>query len=199
MVGFDYPILLHTRRHGPAGYKTYESYREWLRDEFTFRCVYCLHRERWDGRRTTFHIDHATPVDVAPDAECLYENLLYACSTCNNAKRAVLDVPDPCKIAFAECLRVKNNGEIDALNAAGRKLRDVLRLNSRSNVRYRARWIRVLAAIKTSDPALYKELLGFPDDLPDLRTRNVPKNTKPDGVLDCYFVQREEGRLPESY
>jgi hypothetical protein len=199
MIGFDYPETPHTRRHGPEGYNSYESYREWLRDEFVFRCVYCLHRERWYGRGTTFHIDHSEPIDSSPTAECSYENLVYACSTCNNAKRAVIGVPDPCKIAFAECLIVKDNGEVGALNASGQKLCDVLRLNSKSNVQDRSRRIRVLIALKNSEPGLYRELMGFPDDLPDLRKLKAPNNTKPEGALNCFFVQRENGTLPETY
>lgn len=44
---FNYPDAPHRRRHGPRGYADYASYRPWLRDEFTFRCVYCLLREQW--------------------------------------------------------------------------------------------------------------------------------------------------------
>jgi hypothetical protein len=40
MQGFEYPLMPHVRRHGPAGYDDYASYRDWLRDEFTFRCVF---------------------------------------------------------------------------------------------------------------------------------------------------------------
>ncbi len=36
---FSYPNRPHVRRHGPRGYANYESYRPWLRDEFSFRCV----------------------------------------------------------------------------------------------------------------------------------------------------------------
>jgi hypothetical protein len=44
---FQYPRQAHVRRHGPLGYVNYQSYKPWLRDEFEFRCVYCLWRERW--------------------------------------------------------------------------------------------------------------------------------------------------------
>jgi hypothetical protein len=44
---FDYSQPQEERRHGPANYAAYESYRPWLRDEFDFRCVYCLKRETW--------------------------------------------------------------------------------------------------------------------------------------------------------
>ena len=43
---FEYPSSPHRRRHGPLGYADYASFRPWLRDEFSFRCVYCLLRER---------------------------------------------------------------------------------------------------------------------------------------------------------
>src|SRR5258708_6259440 len=44
---FQYPAAPHVRRHGPQGYADAASFRPWLRDEFTFRCVYCLQREVW--------------------------------------------------------------------------------------------------------------------------------------------------------
>ena len=44
---FTYPPEPHLRKHAPAGYKNYPEYKPWLRDEFEFRCVYCLQREMW--------------------------------------------------------------------------------------------------------------------------------------------------------
>ena len=46
-VPFVYPSTPHQRRHGPRGYADYGTYRPWLRDEFCFRCVFCLLREQW--------------------------------------------------------------------------------------------------------------------------------------------------------
>jgi hypothetical protein len=45
MPAFTYPAEPHLRRHGPQGYVDAASYRPWLRDDFAFRCVYCLFRE----------------------------------------------------------------------------------------------------------------------------------------------------------
>jgi hypothetical protein len=58
---FRYPMSAHERRHGPRGYQDYRSYKPWLRDEFEFRCVYCLCRERWfpDGD-ANFSVDQST-------------------------------------------------------------------------------------------------------------------------------------------
>ncbi|MBN1909418.1 MAG: hypothetical protein JW818_06745 [Pirellulales bacterium] len=199
MQGFEYPAEPHSRRHGPAGYSDYSSYRDWLRDEFTFRCVFCLHREQWYGRPGTFDIEHFTPVSVDPLGKCEYINLFYACSTCNTAKSNLLGVPNPCTIAFGDCLRIRTDGEIEPLNEDGKKLLDVLRLNNRSNVAYRSRWMRALESLRDSDPELFAEYMGFPEDLPDLRCKRVSFNTKPEGAENCYFVLRERGELPSTY
>ncbi len=55
---FEYPPLPQVRRHGPRGYADYGSYRPWLRDEFSVRCVYCLLREQWGRVRGVYAIDH---------------------------------------------------------------------------------------------------------------------------------------------
>lgn len=199
MIGFEHPTSPHARRHGPAGYKDYSSYRDWLRDEFTFRCVYCLHREQWNGRGSTFHVEHFIPTSVDPDGECVYSNLLYSCASCNEAKEAILGLPNPCLVAFGSCLRVLADGHIDALNSDGEKLKQVLRLDSEKNVRYRFRWMRALEVLRTHDPGLYQEHMAFPEDLPDLRLKRVPENSRPDGAVNCYFVLRERGELPPMY
>jgi hypothetical protein len=198
MKGFEYPSEPHVRRHGPGGYSAYESYRAWLRDEFLFRCVYCLHREQWNGR-ATFHIDHFIPVTTDSDGICEYTNLLYACGTCNESKKAILGLPDPCRVAFNDCLQIALDGHVRALNKDGEKLRQVLRLDSPHNVTERSRWIRVLDSLQKNDPVLFTEMMGFPDNLPDLRKARVPSNTKPEGVLNCYFILREKGQLPSTY
>lgn len=59
--------------------------------------------------------------------------------------------------------------------------------------------MRVLEKLMTSDVQLYEEFMGFPDDLPDLRTKRVPFNTKPEGAINCYFVLRERHELPKVY
>ena len=199
MQGFEYPTKPHLRRHGPAGYKDYESYRDWLRDEFLFRCVYCLDREQWDGRRASFHVDHLIPVSNYPNGTLNYGNLLYACNSCNSAKNNVLNVPDPCQVAFGNCVVIRNDGQIDALNKIGKSFVEKLRLNSACNVGYRFRWMRALKALLSSSPSLYQEYMAFPDKLPDLQKKRVPNNTRPKGVVTCYFALRKLGTLPVTY
>lgn len=201
MIGFDYPTEPHVRRHGPEGYQDYESYRDWLRDEFTFRCVYSLHREQWYNRGGTFHVDHFVPLAADPDGRLAYSNLVYACGTCNEAKRDILGIPDPCEVAFSDCVRVVRDGSVEALNGDGEMLIRCLCLNSKMNIQHRRRMIESLLTLRTANPKLFQELLGFPDDLPDLRPpkRRVPRNSKPEGVEQSYLVLRERGKLPATY
>jgi hypothetical protein len=102
-------------------------------------------------------------------------------------------------LCLVECLRTLPDGRIEALNSHGEKLRQALRLDSESNIRYRSRWMRVLQTLKIANPDLYQELMGFPQDLPDLRKKRAPHNTKPEGITNCYFALRERGALPATY
>jgi 5-methylcytosine-specific restriction endonuclease McrA len=83
---FNYPAFPHERRHGPRGYANHESYRPWLRDEFAFRCVYCLTRELWGLFKGVYALDHFLAVIARPDLALVYDNLLYACVSCNLSK-----------------------------------------------------------------------------------------------------------------
>jgi len=139
------------------------------------------------------------PVTMDADGECEYGNLLYACATCNEAKKAILEVPNPCEVGFCDCLRILPDGHVEALNDDGEKLRRILGLDSAKNVDYRSRLMRNLEVLRTAAPDLYQEFMGFPDDLPDLRKKHVSNNTKPEGAENCYFALRERGLLPAMY
>jgi 5-methylcytosine-specific restriction endonuclease McrA len=76
-----------------------------LRDEFEFRCVFCLRREQWD-RAATLEIEHFQPTARNPSGKLDYENLLYACSRCNSAK-GVCEVPDPTTSLLAEMISME--------------------------------------------------------------------------------------------
>ena len=94
---FVYPAEPHQRKHGPGGYTDYESYRDWLRDEFSYRCVFSLVRETWP--QSSFHIDHLKPRAEREDLTCEYDNLLYIAGRLNliRGKRAL---DDPCRIGL---------------------------------------------------------------------------------------------------
>ena len=95
---FEYPAAPHSRRHGPRGYGNYESYKPWLRDEFTFTCAYCLVREQWQrGGHRHFSVEHIAPQSTFPQRTTDYTNLLYSCVDCNSLRqdRPVLDLAPP--------------------------------------------------------------------------------------------------------
>lgn len=161
--------------------------------------MYCLHREQWDNRGRGFNVEHFTPTAVYPAGKCDYSNLLYACAACNEAKQAILGLPNPCEVAFHACLQIMPDGHVAALNTDGQRLLLVLRLDSEKNVRNRSRWMRNLEVLRRKHPGLYNEYMGFPEDLPDLRTKKVPSNSKPEGAMNCHFALRERGELPAIY
>lgn len=140
------------------------------------------------------------PVSAAPDEALQYSNLVYACTTCNEAKANILGLPDPCLVSFRECIELDTEGRATAKNAPGKRLCDVLRLNSPANVEYRSRMIRILEAFhRSGETELFQKLLAYPNDLPDLRLKLPPKNDKPEGASNCYFALRERGGLPSTY
>ena len=64
---YRYPPA-RSRRHGPRGYSTCESFRPWLRDEFDFRYAYSLNREQRVVRVGGFAIDHFLPIALHPQS-----------------------------------------------------------------------------------------------------------------------------------
>ena len=195
---FAYPLAPHVRKHGPRGYRDYDHCRDWLRDEFDFRCVFCLYREQWPGAQA-FEIDHLLPRAKYPEKECAYENLLYLCRRCNGNKRAKL-VPDPCQVAVGKCLQVQPNGRIAALNLQGRLLVKALRLDNDSYTRMRELMIGILETCFRHNRPLFVSLMGYPKNLPDLARLNPPGgNAQPEGAKASAFARRERGQLPETY
>jgi hypothetical protein len=203
---FQYSAAPHTRKHGPRGYESYKTYKDWLRDEFTFRCVYCLERERWyPSGQAAFAVDHSKPQGKVEYAHlvCVYENLLYACNRCNSAKSDEL-VLNPCSAALAQHLVVREDGTIVGLSSEGKDLIDILGLDLVDPTRTRLYYIRLASLYRRSpdDPeirSLYFSMFGFPDELPDLGTLRPPENSKPDGVENSCRRQRERGTLPQAY
>ena len=195
---YQYPQTPHVRRHGPHGYTTYQRFRPWLRDEFCFRCVLCLHRDFWPTT-SQFEIDHLIPVSQRPDLECRYSNLLYVCRRCNGLK-GDSRIPDPCSIAFGHCLRVKNDGSIAALNGEGRTLVRTLRLDRPERIRQRRMIIELLVDAEVNgNTRRLRDWLGFPEDLEDLSQLSPPSNERLRGIGESFFARRERGELPETW
>lgn len=204
-MAFVYPHVPHTRRHGPHGYQTVEAYKPWLRDEFTFRCVYCLWRERWcaDGAQA-FSVDHLAPRTTYPAGLHDYANMVYACCQCNALKQHAAPVLDPCREAFGEHLAVQSDGAIRALTPLGALQIALCRLNRPVLLEARRLMLDLLALLATSDTeearALLQRLTSFPDDLPHLAILRPPEgNARPAALAATYYAQRQGGALPDTY
>jgi hypothetical protein len=204
MDTFLYPGAAHARRHGPRGYLQYESYKPWLRDEFSFRCVYCLCRERWfpDGE-AAFAVDHVQPQSTAPELRNEYDNLVYSCCQCN-ALRAATAVLDPCQHAYGQQIRVLESGLVEALTPAGTELIEICRLNRPPLVAFRRGMIQLLNFLRERKgmeaQALLDSILGFPVSLPNLAQLKPPGgNSRPDGIPQSYIERKNRGQLTTRY
>ena len=186
------------RRHGPAGYDGYSSYRPWLRDEFTFRCVYCLVREEWGRLTGEFDLDHFQPQANRPDLATEYENLVYACHPCN-VRKSDTETFSPENCMTKDQVRVYPSGRIEGVSLQAQGIIAKLGLNSPKFRKWRLIWIRNVELAKQRDPAQYKRLLSFPDDLPDLSRLEPVSNSKPGGIKESYYAVRSRGELPEYY
>jgi hypothetical protein len=169
-----------------------------LRDEFTFRCAYCLKRETWGQATGEFELDHFQPQSIAPHHKLDYFNLIYACRRCNAAK---LDgsTDDPSAVLSRVSIKVRADGTLSARSADAHRLIQQLDLNSPKLRNWRVMWMRIVDLASEHDPALEQRLTGFPDELPDLGRLRPPKNTRPDGIELSWFAKRRRGQLPDRY
>jgi hypothetical protein len=195
---YAYPARPHRRRHGPAGYSAFDSYRPWVEDEFYFRCIYCLNRKVWSPTNI-WSIDHLVPQDEAPELECEYDNLVFACQFCNQQKKASR-VPDPCQVAYGKCLRVESDGKVTALNKQGTRLVEIIRLNHPRFIQERLKTMRVLQILAQHAPDEFQNLMGFPADLPDLSALKPPSgNRRVEGLSESCLARKNRGDLPKIY
>jgi hypothetical protein len=198
---FAYPAEPHRRKHGPTGYTDYESYRDWLRDEFSYRCVFSLFRETWP--QTRFHIDHLISQNERPDLVCDYDNLILLEGRLNLVK-GKRRVPDPCKVALGKCLLVCTSGErigcIEACDGSkvGEQIIRVLRLDSEDATNTRRLWLELLRAAAQVNERLFRELIEYPKNLPDLRGAKA-RNKRESGLDQSAKHLSDIGALPEWY
>ena len=200
---FDYPGQ-HVRKHAPAGYAEYQEFKEWLRDEFTFRCAYCLERERWyPSSKAGMSTDHIVARMKDKDLEVEYGNTVYACLRCNSAKREN-ELIDPTATAFSDHLEMAPDGLMHPKTVQGYKLIHLLHLNEDDPLRTRRTKMGILK-LKGRYPQdadvdeLYLDAFGYPTVLPDL-VNKVPPGGNPlhANTADCYFERRKRGQITEA-
>jgi len=199
MHPFRYPVTSRDRRHAPAGYYSYPSYLPFLRDEFDYRCAYCLKRETWFPD-VIFSIDHLEKQSNATDKICDYDNLAYVCQRCNGWRLAE-NVNDPIKHPLGEHLQVDaESGMISALTDEGTILIRGLQLDRPEKNQMRANEIKALQALAKHDKAEWKRFMSYPEELPNLAKLKPPTNPKAEkGIANSASARREAGTLEEPY
>jgi hypothetical protein len=203
---FSLPTSPPGRKHGPVGYDKYQKYKVWLRDEFAFRCAYCLTRELWyPNRHAAFSVDHILPRAKRPELDCRYSNLAYACLRCNSLKRDVVTL-HPCNVAIGQHIRFQRNGLVTARTPKGIEFIRLFRLNAPTEIEERVAKLRILR-LKTrlpDDPdvdQLYRETFGYPADMPDLESApgELSYNRRPEGISQCHYARRLRSDLEDVY
>lgn len=203
MTFFDYPSTPHTHKHGPSGYIDYKSYKQWLRDEFVFRCIYCLSREKWyPNGAAAFSTDHFIPQVFNPALILTYDNLIYACLRCNSWRQEN-DVISPFKETMSNHLIINDDGTIEGLSAEALEHIEILGLDDDVITEFRARMIKTIKQLKSlpkdKNQDSLIDWLGFPENLPNLKILRPKGNSRPDGVDNCYYNQKQKGLLPKTY
>jgi hypothetical protein len=199
MLPFLYPQSPHVRRHGPTGYADYSGYRSWLRDEFSFRCVYCLKREQWDVIRGTFHLDHFLAQVHDQSGILDYDNLLYACISCNLGKGDKF-VPNPCDCMLNDNVVIEQDGSITGTTPDAKRLIGKLGLDGPDYREFRTLLIGCIQLAKKHDPNLFHQFMKYPEDLPNLGQLKPPEgNSRPAGIPQSCWALRDRGELPDTY
>lgn len=205
---FAYPAAPHTYVHAPTGYTDYGACKPWLRDDFLFRRVYCLTRERWNPSPTGhagFGTDHLVAQATAPALVVTYANLVYACNPCNSVKGAEPVPLSPLASALADHLTVDAAGTVNALTPEGQDMIDLFALNSPGRTAQRIEKLTLLHAKQahSADPDidhLYRRAFGYPDDLPDLALLRPPQgNANVGSEARSHHARRTRGELPDVY
>ncbi|MBQ8969302.1 MAG: HNH endonuclease [Bacteroidaceae bacterium] len=123
----------------------YKKYRNELIADFNGHCGYCGDRD-WP-RKEHFEIDHFVPKDKMVNLkENDYSNLVYACRSCNNSKRAKWPTGDeskpnngkigwidPCNKEYDEQFERSEFGSIVAKTELGEWMFDNLKLWKRQH------------------------------------------------------------------
>lgn len=152
MNPFHYPEVQHARTQSPGSFSDYRRYKPFLRIEFKRQCVYCRLPDGAFGE-DHFGADHYRPVSRFPQLQSHYQNLFYACNTCNRRKRNFWPseqqwnegffIPNPCDCVMAQHL-IYRGGRVEPKSPAGQLACEILSLNHPENILYREFLLRAI-------------------------------------------------------
>src|ERR1051326_5429720 len=123
--------------------------RRQVRERFADCCAYCRTAEALTV--AIFEIEHIVPRSAG--GATVFENLCFACPTCNRYKSDLVSVPDPLTGSLVPLFHpheqrwanhfawAKNGTEIGGLTPTGRATVAALRMNRPQVIRVRHMWV----------------------------------------------------------
>src|SRR5207248_8800710 len=120
-----------------------------------------------------FHGDHFRPVVDNPGLALEYDNLLYVCQACN-FRKGQQAVPDPLRVLLSGAVNVRRDSSLRDRTKEAKRLIEALRLDSPSYRQRRRLMIEIVPMAERFNTALYRQLMGFPEDLPNLAALHPP-------------------------
>ncbi|MGH8646843.1 MAG: hypothetical protein ACREX4_21245 [Gammaproteobacteria bacterium] len=94
---------------------------------------------------------------------------------------------------------VHEDGSIEGTGSDSRRLLRKLGLDDPEYREFRRLLIDIVALAQAHDRDLFRRLMKYPDELPDLSTLRPPGNSRPQGVRQSCYARRACGNLPETY
>ena len=129
------------RSYSGESWKTNKTNKKYLAKDFEHRCAYCDDLDKYNGGVRSYHVEHFAPKEKFPDLEFTYDNLLYACPYCNEAKsdkwpsdKAEVSIVneegfiDPCTEEYYKYIYRNEDGSIGYNGKLGKYIYDELNL-----------------------------------------------------------------------
>ena len=142
----------------------YEAYRALLRQDFEFRCAYCLRHEFFFGGGEAGEIDHFRPRHLFPNLENEYRNLYWSCRKCNAIKGGTwpseaqaergLRFLDPCAENSDDHWQTHPDGTVTALTTVGRYTVRHIRLDRPTLTQFRRFLFALQVRVRAVEAAL---------------------------------------------
>lgn len=125
----------------------YEAYRPYLRQDFEYRCAYCLRHEFFFGGGEAGEIDHHRPRHLFPGLTAQYGNLYWSCRRCNAVKGGKwpsaeqigrgLRFLDPCAEDHDDHWRTRADGTLEPVTSIGQYTVRQMRLDRPTLTQFR--------------------------------------------------------------
>jgi hypothetical protein len=98
---------------------------------------------------------------------------------------------------------IHEDGSIEGHTDEALRTIRILGLDSPEHVAWRRQIIEIIelawASGKTGESDIYRTMMGYPNDLPDLSKSSPRSNSRPEGIHESAFARRQRGELPDVY